>query len=331
MRLIDTHFHWYPPSFAERLCGRSGSPRAEREGDGYTYVYNAGRKRDRLPAVWFDLDRGLEVMASTGHDAAVVCTTGVLSGVLDQMPVAEAAEIAQEYNETVAAAQRDRPGRFFGTASVPLQDTDTALRVLDHAVGHLHLHAVNLPPMTNGETVDTPRLEPFYARVAELGVPLIVHPTDIVFNDVLEGYDGAIQLTVGRLLDSSMTVLRLVFGGFVERHPDLRVVHCHAGGLLPYQAGRIDKNSRAVPLAEPPSRSLHSLFVDTVAPQALTIRTAIEFYGAEKVLFGTDYPCWDPFAALRVLDEAELTGEERALICERNAESLLRLTVGAGR
>jgi aminocarboxymuconate-semialdehyde decarboxylase len=329
MRVIDTHFHWYPRSFAERLCGRSGYPRAERAGDGYTYLYNAGRSRLDLPAVWFDLDSGLAVMDATGHETAVVCTTGVLSGLLDQLPSAEAAEIAGAYNEEMAAVQRRHPGRFFGTATVPLQDTDRAIWIAEDAVERLGLHAINLPPMSGGEFVDAPRLDPFYARVASLGVPLIVHPTDIVYDDVLQGHAGAVQLTIGRLLDSSLTVLRLVFAGVTERHPGLTIIHCHAGGLLPYQAGRIDKNSRRVALAAPPSDHLRRMYVDTVAPAALTIRTAIEFYGVERILYGTDYPCWDPRAALRVIDEARLSPEQRTMIFERNAEAVLRLAVGA--
>jgi aminocarboxymuconate-semialdehyde decarboxylase len=179
--------------------------------------------------------------------------------------------------------------------------------------------------MTGAETVDVPRLEPFYARVAELGVPLIVHPTDIAFGVALDGYDQGLQRAIGRLLDSSVTVLRLIFSGVLERHPDLKVVQTHAGGLLPYQAGRIDKNARIRDLPEPPSTYLKRLFVDTVAPQELTIRTAVEFFGVERVLYGTDYPCWSQRAAVDVLDEARLTDGQRDMVLSTNAEKVFDL------
>ncbi|WIX98683.1 amidohydrolase family protein [Amycolatopsis mongoliensis] len=325
MRVVDSHFHWFPRSHFETMAARSAYPRTERVGDGYRYRYHDGRGFIPLPAIWFDLELGLETArAATGPDTVVVCTTGVLAGMLDQMPATEALDEAHAYNEEIAKAQRTHAGRFFGTAAVPLQDTSAALAVLDHAVRSLDLRGVNLPSMIGEETVDQERLEPFYARVAELGVPLIIHPTDLAFNDVLTGYADGLQRSLGRLLDSSVTVLRLIFSGVMERHPSLRVVQTHAGGLLPYQAGRIDKNARIEGLPALPSHYLRRIFVDTVAPQALTIRTALEYYGADNVLYGTDHPCWSPRAAVAVLDEADLDDEVRAKIYT-NAASVFPL------
>lgn len=330
MAVIDTHFHWFPRPYLEGMCDRRGFPRAERAGSGYVYRYDEGRGEIPLPEVWVDLDRGLaESAAVTGEDTAVVCTAGVLAGLLDQLPAPEAAEVAREHNELMADAERRYPGRFYGTATVPLQDEAAALGVLDHAVKELGLHGVNLQPVTNGEVIDAERLEPYYARVAELGVPLIVHPTDLVYGPQFGGaYGGALQLTLGRLLDSSMTVLRLVLSGLMARHPDLRVLQTHAGGLLPYQAGRIDKNGGGAKLPEPPSTYLKRVFVDTVAPQALTISTAVAFYGSDHVLYGTDYPCWSPRAALATIDEAGLEARDRSLVTGANARALLGLGGG---
>jgi aminocarboxymuconate-semialdehyde decarboxylase len=326
MRVVDTHFHWFPRSHFETMAARAGFPRTERVGDGFEYLYNDGRGFIPLPAKWYDLDAGFEAsFAATGADTVLVCTTGVLAGMLDQMPAPEALDVAHAYNEEIARAQRAHPGRFFGTAAVPLQDTDSALSVLDHAVGALDLRGVNLPSMIGSETVDVARLEPFYARVAELDVPLVVHPTDLAFNEVLTGYADGIQRSLGRLLDSSVTILRLIFSGIMERHPALRVVQTHAGGLLPYQAGRIDKNARIEGLPSLPSHYLKRVFVDTVAPQPLTIRTALEYYGEDQILYGTDHPCWSPRAAVSVLDESGLPEAVRTKIYSTNAESVFRL------
>lgn len=330
MTVVDSHFHWYPRTHMERMCERSGYPRAVRDGSGYTYLYDGGKAEMSLPEIWFDLDAGLAAAEVSGLGTAVVCTTGVLSGLLDQVAVAEAVDIALEYNEIMAAAERSHPGRFYGTATVPLQDENSAIQVLDHAVKELGLHAVNLQSITNGELVDAERLESYYARVEELGVPLIVHPTDLVYGESMSDYDGALQLTIGRLLDSSMTVLRLIFSGVFERHPDLKVLQTHGGGLLPYQAGRIDKNARIPGLPELPSTYLKRMVVDTVCPQALTVATAVKFFGADHVLYGTDYPCWDPRAALKTVDAAGLSSEERELITETNASSFFNLEVARG-
>ncbi|HEX3790050.1 MAG TPA: amidohydrolase family protein [Pseudonocardiaceae bacterium] len=327
MRAVDTHFHWFPPSHVEKMARRAENPRCVPHGDGYRYYYNEGRSFLPLPGIWFDLAAGLAASSeATGPDTAVVCTTGVLSGLLDQLPGTEGIDEAFAYNEEIGKAQREYQGTFFGTAMIPLQDTDSALAVLEHAVGELDLRAVNLAPMTGAETVDLPRLEPFYARVAELGVPLVIHPTDLAFGQVLDGYDQAIQRTVGRLLDSSVTVLRLIFSGVLERNPELRVVQTHGGGLLPYQAGRIDKNARIKSLPKLPSDYLRGVYTDIVAPQALTLRVAAEFFGLDHVLYGTDYPCWNQAAALSTLHEAFPEESDRTQVLATNAPAIFNLS-----
>jgi aminocarboxymuconate-semialdehyde decarboxylase len=323
MRVIDTHFHWYPRSHLERMGAREGYPRAERDGEGYRYYFNNGRSHISLPAVWYNLDAGLAAAEEAGPETIVVGTTGVLSGLLDQLPAPDAIEIAAEYNEELARAQRDHEGRFYGTACIPLGETGTAVSLMEHAVTDLGLRGVNLPPVTGNDPIDAPRLEPFYTRAEELGVPLIVHPTDIVFDEVLSGYGSGLQRSLGRLVDSSVTILRLIFSGVMERHPGLKIIHTHAGGLLPYQAGRIDKNAQIAELPEPPSSYLKRIYTDTVAPQELTVRTALEFYGPEHVMYGTDYPCWSPKKALAVLSGVALTQPEEAMLWHGNAETVL--------
>ena len=329
-RAVDSHFHWYPRAHFEKLAARADNPRAVRDGDGYRYYFNNGRSYVPLPAVWFDLEAGLAASDAVGHDVTVVATTGVLAGVLDQTPLAAAVELAVDYNEHMAEAQRSYPGRFFGTAAVPLADTAEAVAVAEHAVSELGLRGINLPPRTaGGDSIDAPRLEPFYGRVEELGVPLIVHPTDLVFDEILAGYGTGLQRSLGRLVDSSVTILRLIFGGIMERHPALTVIQTHAGGLLPYQAGRIDKNARIKGLPELPSTYLKRTFTDIVAPQELTIRTALEFYGSDHVLYGTDYPCWSPKAAVAVLSDSGVSEADAARVLRGNAETALGIRAGS--
>ncbi len=127
---------------------------------------------------------------------------------------------------------------------MPLVDTRIAIEVLDDAVNRLGLMGVNLPGSIGSDPrIDAERLEPFYARVEELGLPLFLHPTDAVFVDMLEGYDGALHLSLGRVVEVSVAAMRLVLSGMMERHPKLKIVMSHTGGALPYQSGRMDKNT----------------------------------------------------------------------------------------
>src|SRR6202140_5343538 len=200
MRIIDSHFHWWPRSSFEQLCKRSGYPRAERNGrGGYNYVGAEGRPSLNSWAEWFDLDRQLEHMDGLGHEVGVVCSLGPYSIYFSDLPAEEGREAAIQWNEEMAGAQRKYPGRVWASAAVPLTDTKDAIEVLDHAILKLGLMGVNIPGSIGRDPrIDAERLEPFYARIEQLGVPLFLHPTDAVFGEDLEGYGGALQLSLGR-------------------------------------------------------------------------------------------------------------------------------------
>jgi aminocarboxymuconate-semialdehyde decarboxylase len=111
----------------------------------------------------------------------------------------------------------------------------------------------------------------------------------------------------------------------MERHPSLKVVLSHTGGALPYQSGRMDKNTRAASLPKPVSTYLKRMYTDTVSPHAAGMRFAIEYYGIDNVTYGTDYPCWDPATALKLLREIELSASDEDKLFRGNAKRILGL------
>src|SRR5215469_8912311 len=246
MRIIDSHFHWWPREIFEQLCKRPGYPHAEPNNrGGYNYVGHEGRPSLNSWAEWFDLDRQLEHMDHLGHEVSVVCSLGPFSIYFSDLPPDEGRDAAIEWNEYMAGAQRQYPNRLWVSAAVPLTDTRIAIEVLDHAVEKLGLMGVNIPGSIGDDPrIDAERLEPFYARVEELGIPMFLHPTDAVFVEILEGYNGALHLSLGRVIEVSVAASRLILAGVMERHPKLKVVLSHAGGALPYQSGRMDKNTK---------------------------------------------------------------------------------------
>lgn len=329
MNVLDSHFHWYPRDIFEELCRRKTYPRAEPDGKGgYRYYRREGHCTVSPWADWFDLDEQFAHLDGLGRDVIdVVGSMGPISVHYSELPVAEGREAAMHWNERMADAQRAYPGRFWGTAAIPLVDTATAIDVLDHAILKLGLVGANLPGSIGPDPrIDAERLEPFYARAEELNVPIFLHPTDVVFSDMLqEGYGGALHLSLGRVIEVSVAAARLIFSGMMERHPNLRIAMSHTGGALPYQAGRLDKNGKAAKLAEKPSTYLKRFYTDTVSPHALGIKFAIDFFGADHVMYGTDYPCWSPAEALRLLDEISVSKDDQTKIFKTNARSLFNL------
>ena len=328
MKIIDSHFHWWPRSIFEPLLKREGFPRAVVNArGGYTY-HGANGRRGTVASwkEWFDLDEQLAYMDSLGHDISVVCSIGPLSIYFSELPVEEGRDAALAWNEEMAWAQRRYPGRVWASAAIPLVDTRVAIEVLDDAVNRLGLMGVNLPGSVGKEgMIDDVRLEPFYERVAELGLPMFLHPTDAVFADVMQGYNDALHLSLGRVVEVSAAASRLILSGVMERHPGLKIVMSHTGGALPYQSGRMDKNSKTAGLTKPVSHYLHQMFTDTVSPHSAGQRFAIEYFGADNVMYGTDYPCWDPAVCLKLLDEIEMSAATKQKIFHDNAVRILGL------
>lgn len=327
MIIIDSHFHWWPRSFFEALCHRRSYPRAEpSSAGGYRYWRREGEPpRFHVGPEWFDLDRQLEHMDALGHDVGAVCSIGPLSVHFCDLSQEEGYDAAMHWNEEMAGAQRRHPGRVWGSAAVPLTRTETAVRVLEHAVG-LGLTGANLPSSIGDDPhIDAEWLEPFYARAAQLDVPLFLHPTDAVFADVLSGYGGALHLTLGRVIEVSTAAGRLILSGIMERHPQLKVIVSHTGGFLPYQSGRLDKNAKAAKLGQAPSVYLKRMYTDTVSPHAPGIRFAVEYFGADHVMYGSDYPCWNPATALELLEQAGLPAADRDKILRGNVRRVLGL------
>ena len=338
MHIIDSHFHWWPRSIFDKLCKRSDFPKARINsknnntgfsGGGYDYMRTAGSGQHLNSwAEWFDLDRQFEYMAeTTGHQVDVVCSIGPFSVFFSDVPVEEGRDYALMWNEEMADAQKKYPGRLWASAAVPLQDTRVAIEVVDDAVNRLGLMGVNLPGSVGADPrIDAERLEPFYAHCEKLGLPIFLHPTDVVFQDMLsDGYDGALHLSLGRVIEVSVAAMRLILSGMMERHPKLKIIMSHTGGSLPYQAGRMDKNSKAAKLPRPVQDYMRRMYTDTVSPHAAGIAFAIDYYGIDHVMYGTDYPCWDPAPCLKLIDEIKLPDADKQKLFYDNARRVLNL------
>lgn len=156
---------------------------------------------------------------------------------------------------------------------------------------------------------------------------MLLHPTDGAFPGSMGGYEGGLYRSLGRVVDSSVAVLRMVLNGTFDRHPGLRLMHFHAGGVLPYAAGRLDKNACVASLNEQPTAYLKRMWVDTAMPHPLTIEMALKFYGTDRVCYGSDNPCWNPLAALEVTRSLELPLDVEGRVLNGNVRELLDLRV----
>jgi aminocarboxymuconate-semialdehyde decarboxylase len=320
--VIDSQTHWYPRLLWEAYAGREEYPRARRDGDGYLFELAPDRWLPIRPE-FYELDLQLEAFAAAGVDAVV--SSSASFGEVDALPVEQATEVAIALNEARADAEREHAGRFYGLATLPWQSAEAALAVLDDAAGRLRLHGVLLHSNVAGVPVDAEHLRPVYRRIAELGLPLCLHPVRTPMEEQLR--DHGLEFLLGFMFDTSIAALRLVLSGILLELPDLKVVHPHCGATLPYLAGRIDGSyvkpySLGAPMEVPPSAQLARMYTDTMSQSVETLAFARRFYGDERVLWGSDFPYFEPQAEHDLVSQAVEDDPARAAILGANAATL---------
>jgi aminocarboxymuconate-semialdehyde decarboxylase len=235
-------------------------------------------------------------------------------------------------NDNLARIVREHPDRFVGLGTLPLQDVDASLIELERLVHEFGFNGVEICTSVNGADFDDRRFEPLLARFEELDLLVVMHPNGFSHGERLAAY--YLINTVGMPLDSTVSISRMIFGGVLERHPDLKICVVHGGGYVPFYPARFDHAYHAREdcrefISRPPSTYLRQLYFDTMVFDPEDLAMLIERYGAEHVLLGSDYPYdmgeEDPVGLVKSVDR--LGNKELALVLGGNAARLLKLDV----
>jgi aminocarboxymuconate-semialdehyde decarboxylase len=205
------------------------------------------------------------------------------------------AELAREVNDGIANIVATHPKRFAGIGTVPLQNADMAVAELNRAVKDLGLRGIEINTHVNGKNLTDPSLglEKFFARVAELGVALFIHPNG--FSDAQRLTEHYFNNVIGNPLETTVAVSHLIFDGVMQRNPKLKVVLAHSGGYLAHYWARMDHAHRARPdcktvIKKKPSSYLEKFYFDTITFDPGMLKNLIDRFGADHVMLGTDYP-----------------------------------------
>jgi aminocarboxymuconate-semialdehyde decarboxylase len=132
---------------------------------------------------------------------------------------------------------------------------------------------------------------------------------------------------VGFPFDSTMAVSRMIFDGFFDRYPNLKLIVAHGGGTLPFLAGRLDRCWEVIPacrvhLDRPPSEVLKRIYADTALYTREALRDTLETFGGEHVVYGTDFPHTNADMGPSLARINELTPELRDNVRGRNAKRI---------
>lgn len=326
---IDIHAHTVTPEMMRQMAGidRQRAPRLE-QGPDYDTLVVGDLRYPKFPRGGYDLDTRLEAMAGMGVDAQAISQSPQTFQYFLEPKLG--LEFCQAINEGLATLKQQHPGRFYPLAAVPLQDPEAAAAELERAVKQLGLSGVETSTHVEGRNLDDPSLEPFYARLNELGCCWLIHPERPAAHDRLRQY--YLSNFIGNPLDTTIAVASLIFGGVFERYPNITLCTCHGGGFVPYQYGRFDhgyaeRDEPKAVIQRPPGEYLSRLRFDIITHSKPALEYLVSTFGPERVLLGTDYPfdmgLLDPVGLIESLESTDAVG--KAQIAGGNAARLLGL------
>ena len=292
----------------------------------------------------YDLDRRFRIMDKY-EPLRQVLTLG-------RIPVehvtgpAKAADLARRADEEMAELVGKYPDRFVGAlATLAMNNMDAALKEADHAIKDLKFKGVYLHTPVDEKPLDSPEFLPLYEKMSQYDLPIVIHPMRKVdhpdyLTEKLSKYN--MFSLFGWPYDTTSAMARLVFSGIMEKYPNLKIVTHHMGGMVPFYAERIRQFTQIMRIGEekPFLRKdsieyFRMFYADTAIygnPTALMCGHA--FFGADRILFGIDFPLGDTEfgdrnyrQTINAIEQMAISEEDKKKIYEDNARVLMRLPV----
>lgn len=332
---IDIFNHIFPKKFYDRMSTlrEKGSSMQKRVSE--------------VPAL-IDLDLRFRVMDKFGDYVQVIS--------LPSPPIeafgdpATSPELAQIANDGMAELVLKHPDRFPAfVAGLPMNNPDAALREIDRAVMKLGATGVQIYTNVNGRPLDQPDFLPIFEKMAELNLPIWVHPTrGAGFADYQTEQKSKYELwwVFGWPYETSIFMARIVFAGYFDRWPNLKIITHHMGGMVPYFSGRTgpgldllgsrtedeDLTVYTRRLKKRPQDYFKMFYADTATFGSLpAMECGLSFFGVEQSLFASDAP-FDPEKGpgyiretIRCVDALPISTHDRSKLYYQNARKLLRL------
>lgn len=228
--------------------------------------------------------------------------TDVTIQVLSTIPVlfnywakpADGLETSRFLNDHIAETVSKKPERFIGLGTVPLQDTDLAIKEMERCVKELQLPGLEIGSNINGKNLSSKDFFPFYKAAEQLGCAIFVHPWEMMGEQQMQQY--WLPWLVGMPAETSRAICSMIFGGVFENFPNLRVAFAHGGGSFPFTLGRIEHGFEvrpdlvAIDNTVNPRDYIGKFWVDSLVHDKKAMEFLVDVIGDDKICLGSDYP-----------------------------------------
>jgi len=292
--IIDAHTHGFHGGYLDQL--------ADIGGDWARKEITSTREMAKVRPQYLDVAFRVEQLNRYGIDLQVVTPGHTLDVNLFPGDATAKLAYARALNDNMARLMEDSKGKLITIGTIPLTTFEQGgSQEMQRAIKTLGLKGVSIVSNIDGNPIDLPEFEPFWAEAAEMDIAIYIHPRDPVGRtDRRYEADYDLVHNFGWPFETVLMLSRLVFSGVMERYPTLKIVSHHlGGGMIPFFWGRINETyepsgqQRTIGRVMPkPLFDYFSLFYyDTaVGGSAGAIRLTCELFGADRLVFATDAP-----------------------------------------
>jgi aminocarboxymuconate-semialdehyde decarboxylase len=290
--VIDVHTHCLTDAWFKLLQDHGGPRYTVRQVSGGMRAIHLDGAPFMTPVpAMFDYDLRLRTMDEVGVDVGIVSLTcpNCYWGGADV-----SLRAARLMNDDMAAATIAHPDRIRWLASLPWQYPDLARGEL-HRAAAAGASGVMVLANVDGKSLTDPAFEPIWQAIDAKSLPVLVHPTAPPGVADMDMVRFQLTASLGFTFDTSLAVARMIYDGFFDRYRRLRIIAAHGGGALPYLVSRMDQCYDNIPacrekIAVRPSEYLPRICADAVLFSPDVLELCVKTFGADNVLYGSDYP-----------------------------------------
>jgi aminocarboxymuconate-semialdehyde decarboxylase len=246
----------------------------------------------------------------------------------------------QRWSDYASEVQHRHKGTLYAFATILPCGGAAFIKETERAVRELALKAIFIHSSHKGHYPDDDEARPFWELVAELDVPVMIHPPHLSFGEE-RMKDYRLASSIGRPFDLCLALGRLIVRGILEDFPSLKIVASHGGGGICETISRMDYAYELqdetfflgpyapMKIKHPPSHYLKKMYLDTVTYNRPAVKMVLEWMGPHRVVYGSDAP---PLTSLKpraiaLIRELDIPEPQREAIFWRNAAALLKLPI----
>jgi aminocarboxymuconate-semialdehyde decarboxylase len=308
---LDVHAHYFSKEYLA-LLERLGIDKQRLE-PGHRLLHQT---RDA------DFAERFAAMDRAHVDKQILSVSGVSPYSLEEKNAIEGARYA---NDLYAELAREMPARFAAFGVLPMPHVTAASAEIARCLDELDMWGITMNTSILGTSLADPAFDPIYAELDKRGTVLFIHPAGLACGSQ-ELVETGLTWPLGAPFEDSMAILELLQAGFTQRFPRIKTIVPHLGGTLPFLIQRLDHMAqRFMPGKGVPREELRKFWYDTVNAHPPSLRLAIETFGLDRLVFGTDWPFWKGEAhqlAADHLAQSGLTPAQIAAIDSGNARAI---------